>query len=109
MAVQFHHVFPGEAAGGPHQQQQGLINALTADGIHHMAVEHPVALPALAAWSHKQLVANRFRPRPRNPHDGHTALPRGDGGGHGGDGVEAVGMAVVSADGGNHHPLSAVN
>ena len=36
-----------------------------------------MAFPALAAWGHKHLLANGFRPRPGDPHDGHTARPRG--------------------------------
>ena len=49
-----------------------------------------MAFPALAAWCHKQLLANGFRPRPGDPHDGHAARPRGDRRGNGRDGVEPV-------------------
>ena len=115
MAMQLHHGFPGEAAGGPHQQQQGFVHPLLASGIHHVAVEHPMAFPALAAWGHKQLPANGFRPRPGDPHDGHAALPRSHRRGNGRDGVESVVgvlpviVGVVGTDGGNHHPISAVS
>ena len=60
MAVQFHHVFTGEAARRPHQQQQGLIEPLATSRIHHMAIKHPVALPALLARGCKQLPTDRL-------------------------------------------------
>jgi hypothetical protein len=65
VAVELHHVFAGEAAGGAHQQQQGLIHPIAAGGIHHMAVEDPVALPLLAARHAKEQAADRLRARPR--------------------------------------------
>ena len=87
MAVELDYVFPGEAAGGPHQQQQSLIDPLAAGRIDHMAVEHPVALPPLGSGRLKQTAADVLGPRTRDPHDRHTALAGGDGGGDGGDGV----------------------
>ncbi len=47
-----------------------------------------MAFPALAARGHEQLLANGFRPRPGDPHDGHAARPRGHRRGNGRDGVE---------------------
>ena len=109
MAVELHHVFPGEAAGGAHQQQQGLIHPLARGGIHHVAVEHPVAVPHLLARCMEELAADRFCPGPGEAHDRHPALPRGNGGGDGGDGVGGggqqpellVGMAFSVAGGQN--------
>ena len=90
VAVEFHHGFAGEAAGRPHQQQQGLIHPLAAGRVHHVAIEHPMALPGLLARSQKQALADSFRPLAGEAHDRHAALARGNGGGDGGDGVAGV-------------------
>ena len=60
MTVELHHVLAGETAGGPHQQQQGLIHLFAAGWIHHVAVEHPVAFPHLLARRREQPPADRF-------------------------------------------------
>jgi hypothetical protein len=64
-----------------------------------MAVKHPVALPFLPPRSPEQLPGDRFSPRPGEPHDRHAALPRGDGGGDGGDGVGGGGGGGVGGGG----------
>ena len=95
VAVEFHHVLAGEAAGGAHQQQQSLIHPFAAGRIHHMAVQHPMALPGLATRRPKQAPADRLSRRPRQPHDRHTALAGGHGGGDRGDG--ARGIAAIAS------------
>ena len=90
VAVEFHHGFAGKTAGCPHQQQQRLIHPLAAGRIHHMAVEHPMALPVLLARGQKQALADRLRPFAGEAQDCHAALARGDGGGDGNDGVAGV-------------------
>ena len=92
MAVQLHHVFPREAAGGAHQQQERLIHPLPRGGIHHVAVEHPMALPHLLARGLEKLAADGFRPRAGETHDRDAALARSNGSGNGGDGVRGGGQ-----------------
>ena len=90
MAVQFHHVLAGEAAGGAHQQQQHLIHPFSAGRIDHMAVEHPMALPELLAGGDKDLSADRLGPGAREAHNRHTAGPGRHRRGNGGNGVRAM-------------------
>ena len=73
MAVELHHRFAGEAAWRPHQQQQHLIHHIAVGWIVDVAVEHPMALPALLASWLKQLAANGFSVRAADSHDGHAA------------------------------------
>jgi hypothetical protein len=60
--MDLHHVFTGEAARRLHQQQQGLINPLTAGRIHHESIENPMALPNLAARRMKHAPPDRQGP-----------------------------------------------
>ena len=73
MAVKLHHCFAGEAAWRAHQQQQHLIHHIAVGWIVDVAVEHPMALPALLASWLKQLTANGFSLGSADPHDGHAA------------------------------------
>ena len=89
MAVKLHHRLAGEAAWRSHQQQQDLINDITIGWIADMAVEHPMAFPALLASGLEQLAANGLGLGPADPHDGHTAGASGNRRGDGGNGVVA--------------------